>query len=82
MPRSIEDAQKRLADELMSRRGVSGVGIGSHDGRPCLTVYASRDAGKKVPKRYDGHPVRVIDGGPFRALDGGGPGAAKRRRGG
>ena len=29
MKRSIEQAQERLADELMRRNGVSGVGIGS-----------------------------------------------------
>lgn len=68
MAKSIEDAQKRLADELMSRGGVSGVGIGSHAGRPCLTVYASGKTGK-IPKRFEGHPVRVIEAGPFRALD-------------
>ncbi len=69
MAKSIEDAQKRLAGELMSRRGVSGVGIGSHAGRPCLNVYASGGAAGKIPKRFDGHPVRVIESGPFRALD-------------
>ena len=69
MAKSIEDAQKRLADELMSRGGISGVGIGSHGGRPCLNVYASGKKTGKIPKRFKGHPVRVIEGGPFRALD-------------
>lgn len=69
MAKSIEDAQKRLADELMSRGGISGVGIGSDGGRPCLTVYASGKKTGKIPKRFDGHPVRVIVGGPFRAFD-------------
>lgn len=69
MAKSIEDAQKRLADELMSRGGISGVGIGSDAGRPCLTVYASRKGRGKIPETFEGHPVRVIEGGPFRALD-------------
>ena len=70
MKRSIDQAQKRLSDELLSRNGVSGVGVGAHKGEPCLKVYVSgRGRGKAIPKRYDGHPVLVVGGGPFRALD-------------
>ena len=76
MKRSIEQAQQELADELMRRDGVSGVGIGAHKGEPCLKVYVS-DSGpeKGIPSRYEGHPVRVVGGGPFRAM------APKGRRG-
>ncbi|MCG8467132.1 MAG: hypothetical protein MJB57_02850 [Gemmatimonadetes bacterium] len=75
MKQSIENAQKRLADELMRRDGISGVGIGAHRGEPCLKVYVSGGRGGKIPSRFDGHPVIVEGGGPFRAQ------TPKRRRG-
>ncbi len=69
MKQSIEQAQKGLADELMPRGGVSGVGIGAHKGAPCLKVYISdQGPSKKIPSRYEGHPVLVVGGGPFRAM--------------
>ncbi len=72
MKRSIEQAQKRLANDLRSRRDVSAVGIGAHKGEPCLKVYVSEREGRRsIPRRYDGHPVRVVGGGPFRAQDDG-----------
>ena len=72
MKRSIEQAQERLAGELMRRSGVSGVGIGAHKGEPCLKVYLSKeDGGKSIPSRYEGHPVLVVGGGPFEAQKGG-----------
>jgi len=69
MKRSIEQAQRDLAGQLMKRKGVSGVGIGAHKGEPCLKVYVS-DPGpdKGIPNRYEGHPVMVVGGGPFRAM--------------
>jgi len=69
MGRSIEDAQKRLADALMKRSGVSGVGIGADGGKPCLRVYASKSAAKRVPGRFEGHPVVVVESDGFRAQD-------------
>ena len=67
MGRSIENAQKRLAEELMSRTGISGVGIGADRGKPCLRVYASRTEAKRVPKRFEGHRVVVVESDGFRA---------------
>lgn len=68
MNHSIEEAQKALADELLRRDGVSGVGIGAHDGEPCLKVYVSKPSSRKgIPRRYRGHPVKVEGGGPFYA---------------
>ena len=73
MKRSIEDAQRRLAEKLRSRRDVSAVGIGADNGDPCLKVYVSGPPSRRsIPDRYDGHPVRVVGGGPFRA-QGNGP---------
>ena len=73
MKRSIEQAQKRLADVLMRRNDISGVGVGAHKGEPCLKVYLSGgragNGGKTIPDRFEGHPVMVVSSGPFRALD-------------
>ncbi len=67
MKRSIEQAQERLARDLMRRKGVSGVGIGAHKGEPCLKVYVSGKDSGSIPNRFEGHPVHVVGGGPFRA---------------
>lgn len=71
MATTIDEAQRLLADELMGRPGIAGVGIGVDGERPCINVYASGPATKRVPRRFAGHPVRVIESGGFRALDGG-----------
>lgn len=77
MKRSIEDAQQRLAEKLLSRKDVSAVGIGADNGDPCLKVYLSGSSSRKsIPDRYDGHPVRVVGGGPFRAQGNGSAGPA------
>ncbi len=77
MKRSIEDAQQRLAEKLLSRRDVSAVGIGADNGDPCLKVYLSGSSPRKsIPDRYDGHPVRVVGGGPFRAQENGPAGSS------
>lgn len=69
---SIEDAQRRLAEKLMRRRGVSGVAIGARDGAPCLKVYLSSrspDLRARIPKSFQGHPVVVRESGEFRAQE-------------
>lgn len=67
MGRTIEDAQKRLADELMKKGGVSGVGIGADGDEPVLRVYASKSGAERVPSRYEGHRVVVVESDGFRA---------------
>ncbi len=69
MKKTIEDAQRRLANKLMGRDGISAVAIGARGGRPCLRVYVSDSGNKKIPRKFEGHPVVVVGGGPFRALD-------------
>ena len=70
MKRSIEQAQSDLANQLLRRKGVSGVAIGAHKGQPCLKVYVSAPGPDKgIPNRFEGHPVMVVGGGPFRALE-------------
>lgn len=67
MGRTIEDAQKRLADELLKKDGVSGVGIGADGDEPVLRVYASKSGAERVPRRYEGHRVVVVESDGFRA---------------
>ena len=69
----IEEAQRKLASKLMRRRGVTGVGIGSRGGAPCLKVYLSvpkKTLRPRIPGRFRGHPVDVTEGGEFRAQRG------------
>jgi hypothetical protein len=77
MKKPIEDAQRRLAEQLLSRKGVSGVAIGAAGGRPCLRVYVSGSGGGKIPSKFDGHPVVVVGGGPFHALGESGGGESR-----
>lgn len=67
MGSTIEDAQKRLSDELMKRGGVSAVGIGADNGEPVLRVYASKSGADRVPQKYEGHRVIVVDSDGFHA---------------
>lgn len=67
MGRTIEDAQKRLADRLMKSGDVSAVGIGAEGGEPVLRVYASKTGAERVPAQFEGHRVIVVDSDGFRA---------------
>lgn len=72
MTTPIDEAQRLLAEELMGRAGISGVGIGADDEEPCLMVYTSEPGLTKIPGRFAGHRVRIVESGPFRARDTGG----------
>ena len=68
MKHSIETASERLAGKILDRRGISGVGVGVHKGRPCLKVFVSEhESAGDIPSRFEGHPVRVVGAGVFRA---------------
>jgi hypothetical protein len=58
------DAKERYADQLMSRPGVIGVGVGNtEDGKgPAVVMYmdANTPGPPFVPAQLDGVPVRVI----------------------
>lgn len=69
MAGDIKAAQATLASKVMGRPGVEGVAIGEKGGKPCLVVYVSSPAGKKiVPRAVAGFPVVVERGGRFRRL--------------
>jgi hypothetical protein len=68
MGQTIEDAQRRLEKQLMTRDGgVSGVGIGAEKGEPVLRVYASKSGAERVPRQYEGHKVIVVNSDGFQA---------------
>lgn len=58
------------AEGLLDVDGVVSVGQGEDEGRPIIVVLVtSAEAGRRVPGRIGGIPVRVEDsGGPIRAL--------------
>ena len=68
MGTTIEDAQRRLEKQLMKRgSGVSGVGIGADGDEPVLRVYASASGADRVPSRWEGHRVIVVNSDGFHA---------------
>lgn len=72
MPRSIEDAQRQLAEQLIELPGVAGVGIGEDKGSPCLRVWVvacSEDLSIAIPREVAGFPVIVEESGRIHALD-------------
>ena len=62
--KKAHDAKERYADQLMSRPGVIGVGVGNteDDKGPAVIMYmdANTPAPPFVPAQLDGVPVRVI----------------------
>jgi hypothetical protein len=62
--KKAHDAKERYADQLMSRPGVIGVGVGNtEDGKgPAVVMYmdANTPGPPFVPAQLDGVPVRVI----------------------
>ena len=58
---------------LMLLPGVVAVGIGEHDGRPCIRVMvekATQAVKTGIPDQLDGYQVIVDETGPINALDG------------
>ncbi|MFV1986428.1 MAG: hypothetical protein ACC682_04065 [Gemmatimonadota bacterium] len=68
MGRTIEDAQRGLEKQLMKPGGgVSAVGIGAEGDEPVLRVYASKSGAERVPHRFEGHRVIVVNSDGFQA---------------
>lgn len=60
--RSVHDVLEQHRAEWMEHPDVTGVGVGSCDGEPCLVVYLirrSEDVVRALPDRVDGYPVRL-----------------------
>ena len=69
MSTDVKAAHRELTSKVMGKPGIEGTAIGERGGKPCLVVYVSDGAaGKKVPSRVRGVPVRVEKSGGFRRL--------------
>jgi hypothetical protein len=70
-PTAIEAAANGLSRELLSIRGIAGVGIGQSAGSPCLRVYLENGSPalrNRVPTQFRGFPVVQEVTGPIEAL--------------
>ena len=68
---SIEDVISKYEDELLSKKGVVGVGVGECNGKPCMKVYVVKitdELKKQIPKQLDGFPVELEEVGEIMAL--------------
>jgi hypothetical protein len=66
----IRGLKQRHGRELLSQRGVSGVGIERDEaGEYVLAVHLDSDAAEaanKLPQEIEGHRVKYVVSGPFR----------------
>ena len=67
---STEQVQERFIKEhWTAESGITAVGIGSHDGQPCLRVSVLDESSKtKIPDQYDGLAVIITVAGEPRPL--------------
>jgi hypothetical protein len=69
-----QDVKSRHSNELLSKHGVSGVGIEKdEDGQFVIAVYLDTDdpaVQKPLPKDIEGFPVKFVFSGPFRQFAG------------
>ena len=67
----LREVKSRHSRDLLSRPGVSGVGVELDDqGRPGLVVHLDSDqpdAREGLPDKLEGHTIRYLVTGPFRA---------------
>lgn len=63
-------AVRQAERELMSKRNVTGVGIGERDGKSVITVFvtckvplADLDAGDVIPRSVAGYATQVVEVG-------------------
>jgi len=66
---SIGDVKRRHEAELLQHPGVVGVGVGTRDGRECITILLKeRDSGveKNLPKEIEGYPTAIEAVGDVR----------------
>jgi hypothetical protein len=67
----IEDIFNAHVSRLMAIPGVTGVGIGDCNGRPCLRVFVLQNTpqlSQSIPPMLDGYSVEVVETGPVRPL--------------
>jgi hypothetical protein len=71
--RDINAVMEAHTNELMAIPGVTGVAIGALDnGTPCILVLVVKETGeldRKIPKKLEGHPVRIFESGVIKPMD-------------
>lgn len=72
--RDINTVMEAHTSELMAIPGVTGVAIGALDnGSPCilvLVVKQTNELERKIPKKLEGHPVRIFESGEIKPMNG------------
>ena len=72
--RDINAVMESHTNELMAIPGVTGVAIGALDNdTPCILVLVVKKTGeldRKIPKKLEGHPVRIFESGVIKPMDG------------
>jgi len=71
--RDINAVKEAHVNELMAIPKVVGVAVGAlDDGTPCilvLVVEETDEIDRRVPKKLEGHPVRVFVSGEIKPMD-------------
>ncbi len=68
---TIREAKAKRQNEIMSIRGVVGVGIGLIGGREGIKVMVSKKTAaleKKIPSEIEGFPVEIVETGEIKAF--------------
>ncbi len=69
--KSIDEVLDENADQWLLIDGVVGVGIGEHEGAPCIKIFSDNkeaDLQKKIPGKLSGFPVIIEFTGKFQAF--------------
>ena len=69
---TLDTARQALTDSVIDMPGVTGVGIGECDGRPCLKVFIERRSDEleaSIPRSMEGIPVEIEVTGEIRPLE-------------
>lgn len=67
----IDQVKEKYESELMSIKGVVGVGIGSCESKPCIKVYLENESPtlkEKIPNQLEGFKVGTEVTGSVKAL--------------
>ena len=71
--RDINAVKEAHVNELMAIPNVVGVAVGAlDDGTPCilvLVVEETDEIDRRVPKKLEGHPIRVFVSGEIKPMD-------------
>jgi hypothetical protein len=68
MPMGPDDAVRLAEQELMTKRNVTGVGLGERDGVTVIRVFVTRKVSARelaaedvIPRRFRGYATEVVE---------------------